>query len=241
MKKIVLVAVLSLLLMNFALANDPVAVLGIQRGSDTRADLSTEGETTNAKAGNVTSLIINFTGITETWQGYYGNITGKIVLDNADNKSMYDWTVNSPTGNIFAVNESISDWSSVDCFNFTASSPELNLSSLESALGLDSSDADGVDETFNTTTHATVYVGTNSFTNQCPATKLYVDDGSSTSFDNVLLYDPTTKNVIYTAVIYQDSTGFSNTNVDFQIIVGENGHGSAAGTKTPYYFYFQLA
>lgn len=218
---------------------DPVPFHDLTEQGDYRRSLGS-AQSNNAYAGNTTELSANFTSITKTWQGYFGNITGKIVLDDANNMSMYDWDVTNPTGNIFAANETISDWSSIQCFNFTANGTvDINLSKYEQILDC-AGDADGVNETFSTTTHATIYVGSQTFTNECPATKTYVNDGASTSFDEVLLYEPNNDIVVYAAVIYNDNTGFDNTPTDFQMLVGENGHGSAASTTTQYYFYVEL-
>ena len=55
-----------------------------------------------AIAGNVTEINIDGFTTTQTWQGYYGNISGSIQLANADNKVMYNWSLASPQGEIYA-------------------------------------------------------------------------------------------------------------------------------------------
>ena len=57
-----------------------------------------------AKAGNVSALVIAHTRVTEAWQGYYGNITGTITLDDADNFTLYNWNLPDPRGEIYASN-----------------------------------------------------------------------------------------------------------------------------------------
>jgi hypothetical protein len=44
-----------------------------------------------AEAGNITTMNITGWSQTQTWSGFVGNVTGRIVLDDADNKSLYEW------------------------------------------------------------------------------------------------------------------------------------------------------
>ncbi len=64
-------------------------------------------QTIEAEAGNVTALSVDAQIITQAWQGYYGNITGTITLDDADNITFYDWSLSSPTGEIYALMEAM--------------------------------------------------------------------------------------------------------------------------------------
>jgi len=115
-----------------------------------------------AQAGNVTELNIDGYSTTQTWQGYFGNVTGTIMLGDGSDNVMYNWSLSSPEGEIYAsVNDSIS-WGSVMCFNFTATGDYgddsgnigntswygTNLTGLESSYNISPDDVDGVDETF---------------------------------------------------------------------------------------------
>ncbi len=238
MKRILAIMLVFMLISTGIVIATPTGFLNNDEIQDYRRSDPSE-KTDSAKAGNVTEINASFLQVTKSWAGYYGNVTGTIVLDNSDNMSMYDWSVATPSGTIFAVNQSVTSWSNVQCFNYSNKGTEINLSHLESSLGCNGSD-DCVDETFNTNTHATITVGTNTFTNVCNATKTYVNDGASTDFDEALLYEPDANLVIYATVIQDNQNGFDNTPADFQLLVGENGHGSAASTTTPYYFYIEL-
>ena len=60
-----------------------------------------------ALAGNVTEITITGFTITQTWQGYFGNITGSITLDDGSGNTLYDWAADasfSPIGEIYAAN-----------------------------------------------------------------------------------------------------------------------------------------
>ncbi|MFH1849928.1 MAG: hypothetical protein ABH879_07150 [archaeon] len=72
-----------------------------------------------AEAGNLTELKFNSTIQTKSWQGYYGNISGVIQLDDANNKTLYSWKLAEPQGEIYAVNETVAKWSTAHCFNYS--------------------------------------------------------------------------------------------------------------------------
>jgi hypothetical protein len=60
---------------------------------------------------------------------------------------------------------------------------------------------------------------------------------STTNFAEVLLSD--TSNMIYTSVLEQKAVGFDNRPHDFEMLVGENGHGGDMNPTT-YFFYLEL-
>jgi len=205
--------------------------------------------TLNAVAGNVTQLTVAGTTVTQTWQGYYGNVTGTITLDDANNNTMYDWSLASPEGEIYAATATV-DWTSgnVRCFDLdyddTGDSTYVMLTELEPLLGLAASDIDGVDETFpEGAGYANFYTGEYLIDSAtCPTTQTY--NGSETkdanSFQEVLLYDNTSDVVVYTGIIEEtEPVGFNDLEWDFQMLVGENGHNGDTATTT-YYFYVEL-
>jgi len=193
----------------------------------------------SALAGNVTELNFNGNTITRTWQGYFGNITGKIILGDANNKTFYDWNLASAHGEIYATKvSSVPTWASIRCANIT------NVNTEDTTLGTNqTTDVDSVNNTFlNSTTFPSFYVGSvyiNS-TPGCYATHMYNSSGvkSTTNFNEVLLSD--TSNLIYTTVLDQQALGYDNRTHDFEMIVGENGHGTDVAV-TPYYFYLELS
>lgn len=204
--------------------------------------------TLNALAGNVTQLTVAATTVTQTWQGYYGNVTGTITLDDANNNTMYDWALASPEGEIYASQATVT-WTSgnVKCFDFDMTdsgySAFVMLSELETSLGLASSDIDGVDETFTEgTNYDSFYVGEYQINVDCPETQTYngTEEKDTNSFQQVLLYDNTSNQIVYTTIIEEtEPVGFNDLAWDFQMLVGENGHNGNIAT-TPYYFYVEL-
>jgi len=218
-------------------------VLAVPTGPSTVTNLGSSRYSTSAAAnisaiaGNVSEINFNASSITNTWQGYYGNITGTIVLGNSNNQSMYNWNLTSPAGQIYATRViAVPVWTSVRCANQT----EVNTE--DTTLGVNqTTDQDSVNKTFiNTTSFNSFYVGgLNVNTSQnCRAVQLYNSTGvSSTNFAEVLLSD--TSNMIYTGLISNPMVGFDNRSHQFEMIVGENGHNGDT-TATPYYFYVEL-
>ena len=200
---------------------------------------TSSAQTHGAIAGNVTEINLNANTITQSWQGYFGNITGTVVLGDSSNNTFYDWSLSSPQGEIYATRlASTPTWATVGCANST------HINSEDTALGIDqANDADAVNKTFlNTTNFSPFYVGSvliNQSSQNCYATYLYNNTGAqSTYFPEVLLSD-TAGNMIYTGLVENNAMGFNNRTHDFEILVGENGHSGDAATTT-YYFYLEL-
>jgi hypothetical protein len=217
----------------FAAAADPVGPDTITPTSKgRRADSAAKN--ISAYAGNVTELIISATTVTDVWQGYFGNITGTVVLDDANNKSMYAWQDLSPAGEIFAVRTaSAVTWASIECADLVAIAAE------EIALNITAGEKDGINETFNRTSTTDIYVGTQPVADCTFSQYLYENDAASVSsnFEELLLHDGTY--MVYTAIINQDKTGYDNAAHDFQLMVPEDGHNGDTST-TNYYFYVEL-
>ncbi|NOZ80371.1 MAG: hypothetical protein GXP63_01750 [DPANN group archaeon] len=209
-------------------------VVGSSRRNTTFPTASVE-----AIAGNVTELRITSTTTTKTWAGYYGNVTGTIVLDDALNNSMFSWNLDEAAGEVYAARGSV-DFSSgnIICANATHIQQE------ENNLSVSPTAKDGVNETFAYTTHPAFMVGDASFSSdQCGYTaSTYVNDGvdSSRTFNETLLYDKADNLTVYMALLTSKQDGFKigTDKYDFQMLVGEDGHGNT--DTTTYYFYVEL-
>ena len=212
-------------------------------------DNATGGDLFPADAGNLTSMNVTSTKISLRWQGYYGNVTGSITLDDANNKSLYNWNIANPLGEIYASNGSAIGavtWSNIFCFNYSNNLSagqnmvqRFNGSTLESMIGASNGDRDNVNSTFNSTFTGSFSVGSTaiSSTSGCRQVTLNVNDGTQkTQFVEVLLSD--NNSIVYTSILEQDATGFQGSPVDFEMIVGENGDIPAA---TSYYFFVELS
>jgi hypothetical protein len=259
-REIIAVVAISIVLSYSVLGQykDPVGPESIAIIDSQRMD-SWGGYPIAAEAGNVTELFINATGLTEHWAGFYGNITGYITLDDGDNWTMYDWRVAEPQGKIYATTLSPPTWGNIDCLNHSSTYSVVNL---EDDLDMEQADNDGVNDTFcpgcsvgqkdgAPANHSEFFVGYKQFNaRDCWAIATYVNDAdqyalADPDFIEVLLQDGTA--AVYMTIIEDKDTdaegdvlGFDNRNHDFQMMVGENGNGSAALTTTDYYFYVEL-
>jgi hypothetical protein len=213
----------------------------------------------DAQAGNVTELNIFGYTVTQSWQGYFGNVTGVIQLSDGSDNSMYNWSLVSPEGEVYASTSDSIQWKDIECFNFTATGTYAddssnaggtslygtNISLLESAFNITSDDVDGVDETFTfygEGTHDLFYTNNLEFSEgECRSTRVYSDAGTgeSNAFEEVLLYDSSTQSVVFASLLEEDLLGFDARHHDFEMLVLEDGHGTDTST-TQYYFYVEL-
>ncbi len=215
--------------------------------------------TDGAYAGNVTELTITGTSTTQSWQGYFGNVSGAIELADSSGNALYNWSLANPSGEVYAsVNGSIT-WSNIQCFNFTASeaggdesgnggttnAQGINVTTLETRYGLGSTDTDGVDETFSLvgSVHDAFFTASQSFSaGECPSTALYDSTGAGVdgNFEEALLYEPATGAVVFASLLESGSVnGFDGSDYDFEMLVLEDGHSGDVSTTT-YYFFVEL-
>lgn len=214
-----------------------------------------------AIAGNVSEVDISGFTTTQSWQGYYGNISGTIQLADGNTNVLYNWNLTDASGEVLASTNDSLIWTNIQCFNFTAlgtfaddsgnrgntSQFGTNLSQLESNFNINSDDVDGVNETFNLTIggdgHDRFFINNLEFSDsECQSTKLYSDSGGpiANQFEEVLLYEPDTRSVVFTALAEPTGvSGFDSASHDFEMIVLEDGHGTDTSTTT-YYFYVEL-
>ncbi len=229
-KTAVMLALAGILSIGIAAAQ-PLGVDDITPGASSRFNDTVTPTAVDAQAGNVTELSISGISVTSSWQGFYGNITGSIILADASGNNFYDWNVSTPTGQVYASRNDSVTWDGIDCTDATGIEAE------ETFLGQNSSDPDSVTNTYTETNHPAFQVGTASI-ESCPTTQAYSSGGTQDNqFWQVLLSD-TSANTVYTTIIEDTSPeGFNDQPWHFQLLVGENGN--EPGT-TPYYFYLEL-
>jgi hypothetical protein len=226
-----------------------------------RRDNSSAPVAIQARAGNVTALVISHETVTQAWQGYYGNITGTIVLDDGNNFTMYDWAVPDPTGEIYASNGSNVDWAKIYCMNTSTlrnnngtQSEDLadqvyykiNSTQIELNFGINLTDLDGLNETFFDTYTDTTGFRVGAITidadDGCSLAHPYTDESYNTAWEELLLTDNTS--LVFTSIIRQSKDGFmpgDTDTFDFQMLVLENGHPGSDTVYQDYYFYVELA
>ena len=187
--------------------------------------------------GTFTTLILNTTAQTYRWKAYVGNVSGKLTLADATNKSIFDWSVTSVTGEIYATrSNSAIDWASVSCADAGLIDQE------DTYMNMSMGSPDTINKTFNNTIHKTFFVGTNKIQNStCRAIATYVNGtpqapSENDVFQEILLKD-TSSNLIYTTLVNSSTIGYNNQRYDFQMILAENEYHA---TPTNYYLYVEL-
>lgn len=261
-----LLALFSLLAVEVVVAQSvPGSPDTVTVGSSGRHVESAGGVPIGAEAGNVTALVISETRVTQFWQGYYGNVSGSIVLDDAANNTLFAWELASPAGEIFAVNTSDAvQWNNVTCVNFTAptnssgvdSPHKVNLSTLATQFNMNTSalssgfnlTKDAINNTFNTTYElqfqvANTVIGDDAkSTENCMQLYTFVNEAYQVSdYAEVLLFDNRSA-LIFAAFLENNLNGFQSGGgdlSDFQMMVAERGTPGAEAAST-YYFYVEL-
>ena len=251
-----------LLFINFVIAiAEPQGPTTVSIAGSGRFTNNTAPVISEAQAGNVTALVITNTRATEAWQGYYGNITGTITLDDASNSTLYDWSLPAPSGEVYASNSSLVTWSKVYCMNVSADRNysgvgsglgggqyyTINGTGIELNFGINVSDRDGLNETFNDTYTDTTGFRVGSITidrvDGCSLAHPYTSQAYlETGWQELLLTD--NSSVIFTGLVRDSANGFetgATDTYDFQLMVLENGHVGSETTTTPYYFFVELS
>jgi hypothetical protein len=187
--------------------------------------------------GTFTTLVLNTTGQTYRWKAYIGNVSGKLTLADATNKSIFDWTVTSVTGEVYATRSNAAvDWTTVSCADSTLISDE------DIFMNMSLTSPDTINKTFNNTIHKSFYVGTTKIQNStCRAVATYVNGVSQAPTENavfqeILLKDGSS-NIVYTTLVNASTIGYNNQRYDFQMILAENEYNP---TPTTYYLYVEL-
>jgi hypothetical protein len=199
----------------------------------------------DSQGGYIVTMLLTARQQNEHYKAYVGNITGNYVLEDANNFSIYEWSISTIAGEVFATRTSGTvTWSNVKCANVSNVEQEM----LEMHNNSTNTPDDDINKTFDddANDHWGFWAGSSVINaNSCNySINPYVNDTAQTSsdlFEEVLLYDGSS-NLIYVTRIENDQRGYRNDSVttyDFQLIVAENGSHSAS--QTDYYFYVQLS
>jgi hypothetical protein len=193
----------------------------------------------NISGGYIATVNLTATIQNVRWKAFVGNVSGSFTLDDASGSTIYDWSIASVSGEVYATrNSSTIIWSDLECANLTTLEAENTAMNHTSAT-------DNITATFNTTsgaTHDLFYVANVSLSaNSCPTLNTYQNSGTQDSvFQEVALHEKIRGNIIYAAIMEQGSTGFDGGDYDFQMIVPENGAPTFSGL-TAYYLYVELS
>jgi hypothetical protein len=194
---------------------------------------SSDPEFINISGGRIGEFSVNSTSQNPRWKAFVGNVTGKFTLDDPEGETVFDWTIASITGRIYATsNYSAMSWSNVNC------STTANMEAENQRFNHTNPD-DNITSTFSAPeagTHEQFYVaGREMVANDCPTLNTYNNSAAQDDvFEEVSLYDG--NNMIYATILEDDEPGYNLNKYDFQMIVPEN---ALSGT-TAYYIYIEL-
>ena len=197
------------------------------------------GGTDIAKGGFITETNFDTEQRTAKWQGYYGNITGRIVLEDSQKHEMYNWTWNSSKGGevIATTNTSIPYWTGVT--NVTTTERDETSNGINAKWGWETDQSDDADATFSNDTYDLVVAGT-SLTN----TIATADDSilpTGKGWKTAVIKDSSSidskEDYLFVGIIKNDAEAFDTTTKDFQMIVPV---GDTPTSTDTYYFYVEL-
>jgi hypothetical protein len=188
--------------------------------------------------GTITTIILSANQQDFKWKAYVGNVTGKVALDDANGKTIYDWNLGTAGGGeVYVSRFSNINWASIACVNQTT------IDSEDAGLGISASAGDSINATFNytNTNHRSFNVGVIPISS-CRAAATYVNDTaqnlvSTALFQEILLMDTAHSEMVYSTLIESGQKGFDSAQHDFQLLVAEN---ESATAPTPYFFWVEL-
>ncbi len=225
-----------------------------------------EGMSQAHQRGYIHFVNIDESAPTQKWKAYVGNVTGEFALQDASGNAIYDWTIATITGELYATKEApsggsgyfnggIPDWTSVTCANSTMITEE------EAQFNHTASDEDSYSNTFkngNDFNLTTFYAGEQEVTDTsviggaaggCYGAYMNTNNADQFSdWQEVVLTDGTYEDegggdydydLIYAALLENNVNGFDNVPYDFQILLPEDG-ADGSTTVTTYYFYIEL-
>ena len=188
-----------------------------------------------AAGGSFTTLVLNITSQTSKWKAYVGNVTGKLTLDNSNNRTIYDWDITSVQGEVYVSRNNSITFTSLACAN------RGNITAEDTYLSINSSSDDSINKTFNRTRHQSFVIGgTGTIQNStCFAIATYINDtvqqpDENATFQEILMSDG--RNLVFVSVLNDNKAGFDQSLYDFQLIVPDN----PTEASTAYYFYAEL-
>jgi len=244
-----LIAVLAIALsMSIFVKADPTGAT-VSYQSNTSKNASAADSRTDNK-GTITTVNLDAQQQNLKWKAYVGNVTSTFVLDDEDDYSIFQWTIDSFTGQIYIGRNSSVDWSNITCATIPQKQSE------DTELGHTITSTDSVNSTFVTQGHKSFTIGTDPINqNACFAAATYANDtaqtaSATTPFTEVVLWDGTNSMMLYTTFVLDDASSYrddtdgtdalgSNHTYDFQAIVPETGNPSDPALT--YFFYIELS
>jgi hypothetical protein len=198
---------------------------------------ATTAQSVTAAGGNITEVNITADSQTQVWQGFWGQVNGSIVLQDAAAATFYRWNVFNVSGEVYASRSS--------SVNFANIAPDNNCSNDNPLTGAGFSDS--ANNTYSNNTNRFIQVGVVAI-NASTACAVYtfVNSTAQTSFFQDILLTDTANNqtnfsiggnsTVYATPIEGNIAGYNSVLNKYQLLVPVN---RTAGFNT-YFFYAEI-
>lgn len=218
-----------------------LAVTNPQGASWSRLSNTTKGAASATQiatyGGNISGLNLATHTQTEKWAGYFGNVEGNLTLDDSDGDTMYQWALDSVSGEVLATsNGTTPTWSALvnqtDC---------TLLEATVTGTGEDKESA-----TFATGTLSGTFIVAGRDLSKATSCGTQTYNVTETgAWDEVIVSDAAGSLNIFTTFIANNSAQndgsnggcFNGQTCDYQIILPENGSNTI---PTNYFFYVEI-
>lgn len=195
---------------------------------------TTPGQMVNISGGIISKINITASVQNPHWKAFVGWIDGKFTLDDSSGSTIYDWTLSTVGGEVYATRASgTANWGTISC----ADAGEITAED----LALDHTGEDNITSTFTPSSNLQTFVvaGTTISAGTCSSTSTYVNNVTQSGvFEEVILHDGS--NIIFTTILEEDEQGYDGSTYDFQMIVPENAN-ETWSSSTAYYLYVELS
>jgi len=205
---------------------------------------TTNAQMINISGGYIATLDLNATIKDTRWKAFIGNVTGMYTLDDAAGSTIYDWTISSITGRVYATrNDTSVTWASINCSNISDLEDEnYKMNHTLSEDNLTATFNATYDSVYNRTvsgSHNPFWVGNvYIYSNTCPTLNTYTNSiAQDIEFEEMSLFDGIS--MVYATILEPDQVGYNGYTYDFQMIVPENGV-PGFGSSTAYYIYVEI-
>jgi hypothetical protein len=205
-------------------------------GSPKTKNASTPGNVT-ADGGNITEVNVTANTQTQVWQGFWGEVTGSLVLQDAAAATFYSWTLSNISGEVYASRDNAINFGTVSANN------NCSIDNVLTGFG----QADSVNNTFTNNSNRQIQVGSTTIAaNTACAVYTYVNSTPQSSFFQTIILtddsnDPGNASVggntsVYAAPIDNNQAGYNTDLHDYQLLVPVN----RTEVTNIYFFYAEL-
>jgi hypothetical protein len=194
-------------------------------------------QSVTADGGNITEVNITVTTQTQAWQGFWGEVSGTLVLQDAAAFNFFSWNFSNISGEVYASRDNAVAFANIN--------PNNNCSIDNVLTGFGQTDS--VNNTFINNSNRFIAVGSVQINaSTACAVHSYVNNTAQSSFFQTIILTDDANNAtnasvggntsVYATPIDGDQAGYNTDLHDYQLLVPVN---RTAGVNT-YFFYAEL-